>query len=79
MGGGVKPECEVNWILSFILGDPDGEQLAQRIDSTIARLPGMEWFNCLMRCREEALNALASSNDLLVGKSRVELERFSAA
>lgn len=55
VGGGVKPESEVNWILSFILGDPEGEQIARRIDSTIGRLPGLEWFDRLTRSREEAL------------------------
>jgi hypothetical protein len=55
VGGGVKSESEVEWILSFILGDPEGEQIAQRIDSTIAKLPGLGWFERLSASREEAL------------------------
>ena len=55
VGGGVKPDSEVNWILSFILGDPQGAEIAQRIDSTIARLPGLEWFRRLSESREEVL------------------------
>ena len=55
VGGGVKPDSEVNWILSFILGDPQGAEIAQRIDSTIARLPGLEWFQRLSESREEVL------------------------
>jgi len=55
VGGGVKPDSEVNWILSFILGDPEGEQIARRIDATIAKLPGLEWFARLAESREEAL------------------------
>src|SRR5712675_1698672 len=31
-GGGVKPDSEVDWILSFILGDPQGLDIARRID-----------------------------------------------
>lgn len=59
VGGGVKSEGEVEWILSFILGDPEGEQIAKRIDSTIAKLPGLEWFERLSASREEALRATA--------------------
>ncbi len=58
VGGGVKPDSEVNWILSFILGDPQGEEIARRIDATIAKLPGLAWFDRLTRSREEALENL---------------------
>jgi hypothetical protein len=63
VGGGVKPDSEVSWILSFILGDPEGEQIARRIDATIARLPGLEWFDCLSRSRDEALEEMAIKAD----------------
>lgn len=55
VGGGVKPDSEVSWILSFILGDPEGAEIAGRIDTTIAKLPGLEWFDRLVRSRDEAL------------------------
>jgi len=55
VGGGVKPDAEVEWILSFILGDSMGAQIASRIDQTIAKLPGFAWFDRLTRSREEAL------------------------
>ncbi|MFZ0802523.1 MAG: acyl-ACP desaturase [Terriglobales bacterium] len=55
VGGGVKPDSEVSWILSFILGDPQGAEIAQRIDATIGRLPGLQWFHRLSDSREEAL------------------------
>ncbi len=55
VGGGVKPDSEVDWILSFILGDLQGAQIAHRIDATIAKLPGLGWFDRLSRSREEAL------------------------
>jgi hypothetical protein len=55
VGGGVKPDAEVDWILGYILGEPSGEQVAARIDQTIAKLPGLEWFDRLTRSREEAL------------------------
>jgi hypothetical protein len=55
VGGGVKPDSEVEWILSFILGDPQGAEIARRIDETIAKLPGMEWFDRLSVSREDAI------------------------
>jgi hypothetical protein len=58
VGGGVKPDGEVKWILSFLLGDPEGAELALRIDRTIAKLPGLAWFDCLSRSRDEALQEL---------------------
>ena len=58
VGGGVKPDSEVSWILSFILGDPQGAEIARRIDTTIAKLPGLEWFQRLRESREEALDEL---------------------
>jgi len=58
VGGGVKPDSEVSWILSFILGDPEGAEIAGRIDATIAKLPGLEWFDRLMSSRNEALEAM---------------------
>jgi hypothetical protein len=57
VGGGVKSDSEVSWILSFILGDPDGAEIASRIDETIAKLPGLQWFDRLTQSREEALRA----------------------
>ena len=59
VGGGVKPDSEVDWILSFILGDSQGAEIARRIDTTIAGLPGLGWFDRLSRSREEALHEMA--------------------
>jgi len=64
VGGGVKSDSEVSWILSFILGDPEGQAIARRIDTTIARLPGLEWFDRLSRSREEALGTLESQGEI---------------
>jgi len=58
VGGGVKPDPEVDWILRFILGEPSGAQIAARIDATISKLPGMQWFDRLARSREESLRRL---------------------
>ena len=69
VGGGVS------WILSFILGDSEGEEIAHRIDRTIAKLPGLQWFDRLSRSREEALEEIALSksiNSSRGGSSRSE-------
>jgi hypothetical protein len=55
VGGGVKPDDEVEWILNYVLADAGGAQIARRIDASIAKLPGMEWFDRLTRSREESL------------------------
>ncbi len=62
VGGGVKPDSEVQWILSFILGDSDGIQIAERIDAKIAKLPGLAWFDRLVASRRDALAHAAAAN-----------------
>ena len=61
VGGGVKPDSEVDWILSFILGDPQGADIARRIDETIGKLPGLAWFDRLSRSREEAMRQVTAT------------------
>lgn len=51
VGGGVKPDSEVDWMNRFILGDSRGEAVAAGIDATTAKLPGLEWFDPLARWR----------------------------
>jgi hypothetical protein len=58
VGGGVKPDAEVDWILSYILRGPAGETVARRIDETIAKLPGLQWFDSLSRSREDSLRKM---------------------
>jgi hypothetical protein len=55
VGGGVKPDAEVNWILNYILKGSEGEKIARRIDETIAKLPGLGWFKQLSLSRAHSL------------------------
>jgi hypothetical protein len=55
VGGGVKPDAEVNWILNYILNGAEGEKVSRRIDEAIAKLPGLDWFDRLSRSREESI------------------------
>jgi rubrerythrin len=59
VGGGVKPDSEVDWMNRFILGDARGEAVVAGIDATIARLPGLEWFERMTRSRGESIARLA--------------------
>jgi len=58
VGGGVKPDSEIDWMNRFILGDPRGGEVAARIDATIGKLPGLAWFDRLARSSEESLTRL---------------------
>jgi hypothetical protein len=60
VGGGVKPDSEVDWMNRFILGDAHGEQVAARIDSTIGKLPGMDWFDRLSSTRRQSIERLGT-------------------
>lgn len=51
VGSGVKAGSEVNWMIRFVFGDEAGASVAGRIDSTIGRLPGLDWFDLLARQR----------------------------
>ncbi len=57
VGGGVKPDAEMHWILRYVLGGAEGAEVAARIDQTIARLPGLAWFRGLTDHRERAFRA----------------------
>jgi hypothetical protein len=62
VGGGVKPDAEVNWILKYILNGEEGAVVARRIDETIAKLPGFAWFQRLSESREESLRSLSEED-----------------
>lgn len=55
VGGGVKTDEEVTWILNYILQGAEGETVARRIDETIAKLPGLGWFDRLSASRAARL------------------------
>ena len=55
VGGGVKPEHEVEWILRYVLSGPAGAAVARRIDENVAKLPGMAWFDRMQRSRADCL------------------------
>ncbi len=61
VGSGVKPDPEVDWTMRFIFGDEAGRQTVEYIDSTIAKLPGLGWFNMLRRSLDRALATTVSS------------------
>jgi len=45
VGDGVKSIDDVHWTMRFVFNKPDAREVTHRIDSVIARLPGLGWFN----------------------------------
>jgi len=65
VGSGVKKDPEVEWMIDYLFAGSEGADAVSRIDSTIARLPGLAWFN-LFAARKRAIHlevpAAASSS-----------------
>jgi hypothetical protein len=49
VGSGVMPPAETQHLARYLMGGPDGLAVAQRIDSHIDRLPGLEGLRLLKR------------------------------
>ncbi len=47
VGAGIMPEAEVDFVMAYVFGGPDGAAEARHVDETIARLPAMGWFTGL--------------------------------
>ena len=54
VGEGVKPARETDYLLLYIFADAEGRDAIDRIDRTMARLPGLGWFNLLHGRFEQA-------------------------
>lgn len=49
VGEGVKTARDADYLLLYIFGDSEGQDAISRIDKTMSRLPGLEWFDLLHR------------------------------
>jgi hypothetical protein len=47
VGSNIKHDPDVDWMVDFIFADSAGRDAARRVDSTVARLPGLGWFNLM--------------------------------
>jgi hypothetical protein len=54
VGEGVKPRSEADFLIAFLFEGPEGREALLRIDRTMARLPGMEWFDLMARRMNDA-------------------------
>jgi hypothetical protein len=45
VGAGIKADSEVAFITAYVFGDEEGQDSVRQIDATIAKLPGLDWFN----------------------------------
>jgi len=55
VGSSVRPREEVDFVITFALGDEAGERTAQRMDRVIGQLPGLGWFDLFTRARQSSL------------------------
>ena len=55
VGEGVKPKLETDFLLAHIFAGPEGEDAMDRIDRTMARLPGLERFDLMTQRYAQAL------------------------
>jgi hypothetical protein len=51
VGSDVMPEQEVRHLVTYLFGGPDGEAMANRIDSRLQRLPGLGGLNLVVEAR----------------------------
>ena len=51
VGTGVVPEVEVDFLRTYLFGDPEGLTMAERIDRRVDRLPGLDGLHLLARHR----------------------------
>lgn len=49
VGEGVKPASDTDFLLLALFDDASGSRALRRIDETMARLPGLEWFDLMTR------------------------------
>jgi hypothetical protein len=47
VGTGVVPGTEVDFLRTYLFGDPDGRAMAERIDRRVDHLPGLSGLNLL--------------------------------
>ena len=61
VGSGVKHDPEVDWMMEFLFGGPEGVAAGRHIDATIARLPGLGWFNLFSQITDSLSSAKSKS------------------
>lgn len=54
VGEGVKPAKDADFLLLHIFDDAEGQESLRRVDRTMTRLPGLEWFDLMGRRAEAA-------------------------
>lgn len=42
VGTGVRPQAETDFVVAYLMGDPDGMETARAMDATIGEIPGLE-------------------------------------
>jgi hypothetical protein len=50
VGSAVRSDADSGRVCGYLFGDPHGPQRLAELDSVIARLPGLGWFDMASRC-----------------------------
>jgi hypothetical protein len=54
VGSPVRGKADMRRMQNYLFAGERGDRTAAQIDGTIARLPGLEWFDCMNRYKEGA-------------------------
>lgn len=60
VGAGIMNDKEVDFITAYTFGGSEGQEAAKNVDNTIARLPGLDWFNRVSKFAEQSCHRLLS-------------------
>ena len=60
VGEGVKPSSETDFMLNAIFNDAEGREALAKIDKTMRRLPGLSWFDLMVKRSELAFRRAAA-------------------
>ncbi|MGH2788823.1 MAG: ferritin-like domain-containing protein [Actinomycetota bacterium] len=60
VGTGVRPQAETDFVVSYLMGDGEGQEVARSMDRMIAELPGLEGTTLLEDAVREATGRFGS-------------------
>lgn len=60
VGGGVRPRAEVEFVVNYLFGPPDGNAAVERVDRCVDRLPGLAGLHLIRRARDRWLRQMSA-------------------
>ena len=71
VGSGVMPLAETDFLLSYLMGGTTGENYADRIDSHVDKLPGLDGLNLVQNALDKILARAEASGTAVVTREPV--------